>query len=147
MVTLRPRSPVPSLPIYTLERKTMYLPMTSPRCCLTGLDWFRGWQHARMMDSVPRGEGVPVFPALTNQGWSKIPMTAGAAADWMRQILLHGPPKDRVDRLRTHSCKTTTLSWLSKFGVSLEIRSQLGYHQTQLCGWWPNCARWRAFSC
>ena len=22
---------------YTLERKTMYLPMTAPRCCLTGL--------------------------------------------------------------------------------------------------------------
>ncbi len=117
---------------YTLERKTMYLPMTSPRCCLTGLDWFRGWQHARMMDSVSRGEGVPVFPALTNQGWSRIPMTAGAAADWMRKILLHwGFPKDRVDTLGTHSCKTTTLSWLSKFGVSLEIRSLLGYHQTQ----------------
>ena len=117
---------------YTLERKTMYLPMTSPRCCLTGLDWFRGWQHARMMDSVPRGEGIPVFPALTNQGWSKIPMTAGAAADWLRKILLHlGFTKDRVDRLGTHSCKATTLSWLSKFGEPLEIRSLLGYHQTQ----------------
>ena len=117
---------------YTLERKTMYLPMTAPRCCLTGLDWFRGWQHAGMMDSVPRGESVPVFPALTNQGWSKAPMTAGAAADWMRKILLHwGFPRERVDRLGTHSCKTTTLSWLSKFGESLEIRSQLGYHQTQ----------------
>ncbi len=117
---------------YTLERKTMYLPMTAPRCCVTGLDWFRGWQHARMMDSVPRGAGAPVFPALTNQGWSKVPMTAGAAADWLRKILLHwGFPRDRVGRLGTHSCKATTLSWLSKMGEPLEIRAQLGYHQTQ----------------
>ncbi len=59
-------------------------------------------------------------------------MTAGAAADWMRKILLHwGFQRAQVDRLGTHSCKTTTLSWLSKFGESVEIRSQLGYPQTQ----------------
>ena len=47
---------------HTLERKTMYLPMTAPRCCVTGLDWFSGWQHAKLV-----APGAPSFPALSNQ--------------------------------------------------------------------------------
>lgn len=104
---------------YTLK-KNMCLPMT-PRCCITGLDWFNEWQHARMMASVLRGPGIPVFPSLTNQGWSRVPITAGAAADWLRKILLSlGFPAERVQRLGTHSCKATTLSWLSKRGLRRE---------------------------
>ena len=73
---------------YTTERKTMYLPMTSPRCGLTGKDWFKSWQLARLQAAVPRGDGIPTFPALTNQGWARVPITAGAAADWLRRSLL-----------------------------------------------------------
>ena len=70
---------------YTLERKTMYLPMTAPRCGVSGLDWYEGWQHAKLVAAVPHGPGMPLFPALTNQGWSRVPATAGAAADWLRK--------------------------------------------------------------
>ena len=73
---------------YTLERKTMYLPMTAPRCGVSGLHWYDGWQHAKLVAAVPHGPGMPLFPALTNQGWSSVHATAGAAADWLRKILL-----------------------------------------------------------
>ena len=117
---------------YTLERKTMYLPMTAPRCGVSGLDWYEGWQHAKLVAAVPHGPGMPLFPALTNQGWSRVPATAGAAADWLRKILLiMGFPGAKVQCIGTHSCKATTLSWMSKFGEALEIRSQLGYHTTR----------------
>ena len=117
---------------YTLERKTMYLPMTAPRCGLTGLDWFSGWQHAKLVAAVPHGPGVPLFPALSNQGWSRVPATAGAAGDWLRKILLSmGFPGARVQCIGTHACKTTTLSWMSKIGETLETRSLLGYHTTR----------------
>ena len=85
-----------------------------------------------MVAAVPHGPGMPLFPALTNQGWSRVPATAGAAADWLRKILLiMGFPGAKVQCIGTHSCKATTLSWMSKFGETLEIRSQLGYHTTR----------------
>lgn len=116
---------------FTTERKTMYLPMACPRCGLTGKDWFDAWRRAQLEAEVPRGEGVPTFPALTNVGWSRVPITAGAAADWMRKILVHlGFNSEQVSSYGTHSAKTTTLSWLSKFGSPLELRQLLGYHST-----------------
>ena len=115
---------------YTTERKTMYLPMTSPRCGLTGKDWFKAWQFARLQAGVPRGEGIPTFPALTNQGWARVPITAGAAADWLRRILAALHFDLSLHNLGTHSAKTTTLSWAAKYGTPLETRQLLGYHTT-----------------
>ena len=113
---------------YTTERKTMYLPMTSPRCGLTGKDWFKSWQLARLQAAVPRGDGIPTFPALTNQGWARVPITAGAAADWLRRILTALHFDLSLHNLGTHSAKTTTLSWTAKHGTPLDIRQLLGYH-------------------
>ena len=115
---------------FTTERKTMFLPMTSPRCGLTGKDWYSAWLMARLQSAVPRGEGIPTFPALTNQGWARVPITAGAAADWLRRILTGLRFDLSHINLGTHSAKTTTLSWMSKHGAALDIRQLLGYHST-----------------
>lgn len=113
---------------YTTERKTMFLPMTSPRCCLTGKDWFSAWTRARLESSVPRGAGMPLFPALAKSGWSRVPIGAGAAAEWLRNIL--GALRFDLSHrnLGTHSAKVATLSWMAKFGIPLEVRQLLGYH-------------------
>ena len=61
---------------YTVERKTMYLPMASPLIGVTGKNWFRQWQQARILGAVPRGEDNPLLPHPAAKGWLRVPMSA-----------------------------------------------------------------------
>ena len=114
---------------YTTERKTMLLPMASPLIGVSGRNWFAKWQQARVECAVPRGEGLPLLPQPAANGWLRIPMTAASGGDWLRKILhAHNFSREQVDRIGTHSCKATCLSWLAKAGVDLASRRLLGYH-------------------
>ena len=100
---------------YTLERKTMYLPIVAPRHGVTDHDWFSGFMDARRASGVPSGPGIPLLPSRSSSsGWSTVPPTAGVAASWLRGLLQSlGFASRDVSSLGTHSCKTTTLSWAS----------------------------------
>ena len=114
---------------YTVERKTQLLPMVAPRQGVSGLDWFSAWLELRKRARVPVGAGVPLLPAPNGEGWQRVPPTAAMAGDWLRNILKsRGHDGSLVSRIGTHSCKTTTLSWMSKAGVDLPTRRLLGYH-------------------
>ena len=115
---------------YTLERKTMYLPIVAPRHGVTDHDWFSGFLEARQASCVPSGPGIPLLPARSSSsGWSTVPPTAGVAASWLRGTLQSlGFAARDISPIGTHSCKTTTLSWASKAGLSTATRRALGYH-------------------
>ena len=56
-------------------------------------------------------------------------MTAASGADWLRKILVAlGYSESQTSALGTHSCKATTLSWMSKAGSDVACRRLLGYH-------------------
>ena len=114
----------------TLERKTRFLPLTSPVVSVARTDWVRTWMQLRRQEGLEAAEGFPLLPGPKEGGmWSKVPLTANSAAVWLRALLdgTEGPPLDKVG---THSLKATTLSWVSKFGVELSLRRALGYHQS-----------------
>ena len=114
---------------YTTEMKTRYLPMVAPRYGVTGLDWFTSWREACVRSGKPRGESMPMLPYPTANGWTRSPVGAGEGADWLRQVLrVSGIPMDALANIGTHSLKTTTLSWMAKFGAPISIRQHLGYH-------------------
>ncbi|OLP81943.1 hypothetical protein AK812_SmicGene37435 [Symbiodinium microadriaticum] len=118
---------------YTLERKTMFLPIVAPRNGLSGRDWFAGFAAAREASGVPTGPGLPLLPArTTSSGWATVPPKAGVAASWLRGVLqgLGFAMKD-VAPLGTHSCKATALSWTAKFGLDASTRRTLGYHSSK----------------
>ena len=114
---------------YTTERKTMLLPMAAPLIGTSGRNWFRSWQKARLLCSVPKGTEMPLLPQPAANGWLKTPMSAAAGGDWLRKILMALRfSQTEVQNIGTHSCKATCLSWMAKAGVDLSCRRLLGYH-------------------
>ena len=114
---------------YTTEMKTKYLPMVAPRFGVTGADWFTTWRGVGVRCGKPRGEAMPMLPYPSKGGWTKTPLGAGEGADWLRQLLqVSGIPLGALGNIGTHSLKTTTLSWMAKFGAPISIRQHLGYH-------------------
>lgn len=114
---------------FTVERKTMLLPMVMPRHGVAGVDWFEAWQQCRTKTKVPSGEGIPLLPAPYGMGWLRTPLRAAAAADWVKEILGRlGFTPQEVGAIGTHSAKATCLSWCAKRNISLESRRLLGYH-------------------
>ena len=114
---------------YTTERKTMLPPMAAPLIGTSGRNWFRSWQKARLLCSVPKGTEMPLLPQPAANGWLKTPMSAAAGGDWLRKILMALRfSQTEVQNIGTHSCKATCLSWMAKAGVDLSCRRLLGYH-------------------
>ena len=80
------------------------------------------------------GPGLPLLPAPVKTGqWDGVPISAEAATNWIRKLLLTYPRMTDVDRthflsVRTHSCKTTILSWAAKKGTDIKMRKLMGYH-------------------
>ncbi|CAE7244370.1 unnamed protein product [Symbiodinium sp. CCMP2592] len=114
---------------FSLERKTALLPMVGPLCGVASVPWFRTWMSLREDLAIPEGEDFPLLPSRGQEGgWSGVPPTATVAAGWLRGILsARGFPE--ASKLGTHSCKATTLSWMSKYGVDALRRRILGYHK------------------
>ena len=115
---------------YTVQRKTMFLPVVAPRHGVSGLDWFRGFQEAWKASHVPEHSGIPVLPCrVSSGGWGNVPPSASVGASWLRGLLQRrGFNYDDVLPIGTHSCKATGLSWAAKYGLSPSVKRALGYH-------------------
>ena len=112
------------------EKRTAFLPLTAPTHGLLAGSWARAWVHARDLAGLACGPQLPCLPAPTSSGgWQSRPTTAQEAIAWLRNLLLqNGTPSSELSELGTHSCKSTALSWCSKFGVAGDVRRFLGYH-------------------
>jgi len=70
------------------------------------------------------------MPALKKDGtFSQVPLDSTSASIWIREVLVsYGVHRDDVKVLASHSMKTTTLSWMAKWGANELHRQLLGYH-------------------
>ena len=115
----------------SLERKTRFLPIVAPIRGLHKQPWATAWWDAIAESGLPIGAGKPLLPSPGFEtGWGQVPLTAEAAASWLRALLVGcGVDRAVVMEYGTHSCKATALSWCSKAGLDRTTRATLGYHQ------------------
>lgn len=113
----------------TVEKRTKYLPMAGKVRMFQKQSWAKVYLELLHEAGIEMAEDKPLMPTPTVGGWGSLPLTAEAAAAWLRALLTTaGVDSREAAALGTHSCKATMLSWAAKAGVPKEFRSTLGYH-------------------
>ena len=107
-----------------------FLPLVAPVYSLGGYDWFRSWLQAREALGLTVG-GKLDKPFLCRFNASGAPMnlelTSAECTALLRRALKVTEP-DKSCTIRSHSLKTTPLSWCCKHGLDLGTRRLLGHH-------------------
>ena len=115
---------------FTTDRKVRLLPMTATMFGVVSEPWGMAWRSVLESSGVQIGHGRPLLPGRTPEGWHTLPLSAEAATNWLRSMIQTGDYFDerRLPDIGTHSCKSTCLSWLAKWGSSPDVRRLMGYH-------------------
>ena len=113
----------------TLERKVRHLPVVIPLKSFGEPCWVQQWLELRKQQGLVAAKGFPLLPSpVHGGGWAKVPLTVGAAGDWLRSLLKNQDMRDGKYKIATHSCKATLLSQAAKYGIDARSRRILGYH-------------------
>ena len=118
----------------TADKNSLLRHRLLPVSCISpGLSthcWASEWLRRRARLGLRAARGVPLMPCPLNAGgFDTIPLDASRGAIFLREILGqlgHAPVLPQ--RIRTHSLKTTILSWMAKAASSENLRSVAGYH-------------------
>lgn len=115
-----------------LHLRHMFLPISASAVGVTKDNWCEQWIHVRQLLGISNLKNFPLMPAPgPDLSPTKRALTTGEAKKWLHHLL--GPDLiGESDRLTTHSCKATCLSFMAKRGVNLEDRLVLGYHSNKL---------------
>jgi hypothetical protein len=115
---------------FSVDRKVRLLPMTAAMHGVTTESWGKAWKTVLEKTGIAVTHGKPLLPGRTPDGWHTLPLTAEAATSWLRSMLQSGDhfQEDRIKSVGTHSCKSTILSWMAKWGSSPDLRRLMGYH-------------------
>ena len=115
---------------FSMDRKVRLLPMTATMVGVLSEAWGAAWKDVLAKTGIPIGHGKPLLPGRTPDGWHTLPLTAEAATSWLRNLIQSGDHYDesRFQYIGAHSCKSTCLSWLAKWGSSPDVRRLMGYH-------------------
>ena len=109
--------------------RRLLLPVVAPLVSLSGCKWWESWQEARSAMELETSGLLerPIMCRFDMDGRALgQTMVASEIGEFLRQTLgVETKPKNLV---RSHSCKSTTLSWLAKFGVPLPVRRLVGHH-------------------
>ena len=109
--------------------KHRFLPMVAPTLGVAELPWADRWMQVRAELGVKPPPEHPLMPAPAADGAPQIrPLSATEAGDWLRKLLTGSKGHAAGRRITAHSMKSTCLSFCAKFGLSAEVRLQLGYH-------------------
>ena len=108
------------------DRKRTFLPQVAPAIGVTKDNWAKRFLDERSAQNMNGFRWLLPTPSA-NGGWIDEPLSVSEASKWLRAILRMMGHHD-LDDVGTHSLKSTLLAWCAAFGVSLELRSLLGYH-------------------
>ena len=119
---------------FSVDRKVRLLPMTATTSGVLSESWGLAWKAVLAKSGIVIGHGKPLLPGRTPDGWHTLPLSAEAATSWLRNLLQSGDYFDesRLTSIGTHSCKSTCLSWLSKWGSSPDLRRLMDLWVTTL---------------
>ena len=109
--------------------RRLLLPVVAPIFCLSGCRWWESWEEARAALGLSNNGllDLPLLCRFDLEGKAlDQSMVASEIGEFMRQSL--GVQTQARNVIRSHSCKATLLSWLSKYGVPLPIRRLVGHH-------------------
>ena len=109
--------------------RRMLLPVVAPMLTLSQSPWWDSWLEARMALEMDAGSSLarPLLCRFDCNGVATMnSMGASEVGTFIREVL--GEPSQKRNLLRSHSCKTTVLSWLAKFGVPMPVRRIVGHH-------------------
>lgn len=117
------------------EMKSRLLPIITPCVGVVEGDWVSVYLQLRKSCNLqlPGETPAPMLPAPAGPDgfdWHQRPLSSEEGSEFLRSIL--GVYKSSGRRISTHSLKTTSLSWTSKFGLSLESRALLARHASSL---------------
>ena len=120
---------------YNMDRRVRLLPMSATIRGVTDRLWADQWWEVIGKAGIQIETGKPLLPGRTQDGWHTLPLSAEAATNWLRSLLLLDKDfdKTRLQRLGTHSAKSTCLSWMSKWGTDPQVRRLMGYHVGDKC--------------
>ena len=115
---------------FSVDRKVRLLPMTATMFGVLAEPWGRSWKDVLEKSGITVGSGKPLLPGRTPDGWHTLPLSAEAATSWLRNLIQTSDyfQADRLPQIGTHSCKSTCLSWLAKWGATPDLRRLMGYH-------------------
>ncbi|CAE6913109.1 METTL21B [Symbiodinium natans] len=114
--------------------KGKLLPIVAPSRGLVEEPWTKAWVALREKLNLPTTGVVdgPLLPApdLAEVGkWTKRPVVAKEATEWLRRILGLMQPLTPPSA-SSHSFKSSPLSWCAKFGIPSPDQDILGRHVT-----------------
>ena len=109
--------------------KRTFLPLVAPIYSLASVDWFRSWLLAReALGLTTNGKlNKPFLCRFRPNGevMDQELTSAECSALLRRALKLAG---EQASVIRSHSLKTTALSWCCKHGVDIHARRLLGHH-------------------
>ncbi len=109
--------------------KNIFLHAVVPVMGVRDDKWALEWLACRERLGIKFCKEQPFMPAPAYNGQpSKRPITSSEMKVWAKTLLIHHELDISGKRLRSHSCKRTTLAWCSMFGVSWQDRLILGGH-------------------
>ena len=127
-------------------RRGRGLPLVAP-ARLGKLPWAEDWLTCRESLGCKVGNGEPLLPLFVNDVKTTAGWTNAEANEALRHLLSQAK-EDQVINLNTtigdhgtHSCKRTTLHWVSVAGLPLDERRLLGHHVIRADGSWMAYAR------
>ena len=123
---------------FSMDRKVRLLPMTASMFGVISEPWGAAWQDVILKAGIQVGSGKPLLPGRTPDGWHTLPLTAEAGTSWLRNLLQTGEyfQDGRFAMIGTHSCKSTCLPWMAKWGSS-----------PTFAGWWVTMLQTRCQQC
>ena len=114
------------------HRRSKWLFLVGPACGVSGKPWAREWLDLRKRFGLVAGKGKPMMPAHGAGGqYTAAKLTLWEFTLWLRDVLIgmgEDPASKSMAETGSHSCKSTTLSWMSKAGMSKDDRKWLGGH-------------------
>ena len=120
------------------EKKTTFLPMVSPAYGLLGVNWCVAFFATRRELDLEELPGLAteaydmnfkLLPSADSLCYTYAHSISTACVnEGLRKLLYKVFPSPDVERLTTHSMKTSLLSFGNKFGFHFETSELLGYH-------------------
>jgi hypothetical protein len=114
------------------HRRNKFLLLVGPACGVSGKPWASTWLALRLRLGLVAAKGMPMMPAHGAGGaYTTAKLSLWDFTLWLRDVLVglgEDPASKFMSETGSHSCKATTLSWMSKAGMGKDDRKWLGGH-------------------